>query len=159
MILRILSVLLFQIMTKENKLFFLWSVITFLGQTQALQIYQLLLLLYFHSVIGCRIDIALIDLFYWYHSARRHFRSWGSHSLSRASLWGIFSFQKTYPLFARCLNGAHFLLSFYSSHIHYPSQYKPYSESAYNLNLLCCQLIDRIQENYPGFSWKRRDAL
>jgi len=159
-ILRIWSVLLFQIIAKEIKLFFLWMIITFFGQTQVLQKYPLLLLLHFHSIIGCRIYIALIDLFYWYHLARRHFRSWGSHSLSRASLWGIFSFLKTYPLFAICLNEPHFLLSFYSSHIHYSSHNKPYSKSPNNLNLLYCQLRDRKVDSFWGFpSWKRRDAL
>ena len=135
MILLILSVLLFQLMTKGNKLFFLWSTITFFDQTQALQEYPLLLLLHFLSTIQYRIYIALIDWFYWYHSARRHFGSWGSHSLSRASLSAIFSFPNTYPLFAIILNEAHFLLSFYSSHIHYPSQYKPYFNRINEQNL------------------------
>ena len=139
----IFTILSFQEEPKKNNLFVLWSIITFFGQTQALQVYQLLLLLHFQRLIRCRIDIALIDWFYCYHSARRHFRSWGSHSLSRASLWGIFSFQKTYPLFAIILNKGHFLLLFYSSHINYHSHNKPYSKGANNLNLLYCQLRDQ----------------
>jgi len=143
----------------ENNLLFLCRTITFFGQTQAPQIYPLLLLLHFHSIIRCRIYIALINWLNCYLSAHRHFGSWGSHLFSRASLWGIFSFPKTYPLFVSCLNGAHFLLSFGLSHIQYSSHNMSFSNFTINPNLYYYQLINQKEDGYRGFTWKRRDAL